>query len=290
MTTVSEPPSAERLAPPRRPRPELAVSRYDNVSAMLIALLVLVGITAFCLLVIWFTSRVFAPQVPVPVQFAEIGTGNDDTVGDGAEIDEPTQEEISEEADVPEPQIEEMLAVVETAVASVSADLTDPNLSDAAESGGEKRRGRKGTGKGRPQRWQVSYLEATPDLYARQLDYFKIELGAFGGGSEQIFYASNFSQAKPTSRTGKADDEKRVFLAWRQGNLREADEQFMVKAGLKNRNLIIAQFLPPDLAGRLAQMEQQYQGRTPSQIRLTRFGVRPAGDGFEFYVLEQLGQ
>ncbi len=50
---------------------------------------------------------------------------------------------------------------------------------------------------------------------------------------------------------------------------------------------MVLQFFPAELENRLAYMELQYQGRKAKDIRRTRFGVRVAGKGFEFYVMEQ---
>ena len=60
------------------------------------------------------------------------------------------------------------------------------------------------------ERWEIRFSTEGIDIYARQLDHFDIELGALGGGFQTIDYAHNLAQAKPSRRTGKPEEEKRI--------------------------------------------------------------------------------
>ena len=60
----------------------------------------------------------------------------------------------------------------------------------------------------------VSLKGITKDKYARQLDFFGIELAVVMPGNKLV-YVRNFSKPKPQTHTGPADQEKRFYLTWR---------------------------------------------------------------------------
>jgi hypothetical protein len=269
------------------------------VASLLLALLILCGVSVFCLLIVWFTSRVFSHPPAIPVELADVGGGRPEgTIGESLSIEAPSTEEIGRESDLPEPQIQNTLSMVTDAVAVRQADLDDPALSENYESGGyggskgDARRVGKGVGSGepgipRPQRWEIIFQEgATLQTYARQLDFFKIELGVIGG-STQVQYALNFTKPQPDRRSGRAGDEKRLYMSWRSGTLQQADQELLARAGVATENKIVVQFFPADVENRLAELEQRFANRRQSEIRKTRFGVRSVGNGFEFHVIDQ---
>lgn len=267
---------------------EMQSTRYDSVASMIVSLLIIVGGAVICLAVVWLSARIFARQTAVPVVIADVGSGEGPDVGEAGELDEPTEEEIAQEAEIPEPDLQDTLSLVTESVAS--SDLADPTATDS------KRRGRRGLGGGggngepgipREQRWEVLFLEgSTMESYSRQLDFFKIELGAISGTND-VFYAWNLSAPSPSTRTNPGAKENRLYMTWRQGGLKAADRELMRRAGLRDNKRIIVQFYPPDLENQLAALEQAYRGLKASQIRKTRFAVRAAGEGFEFFVKDQ---
>ncbi len=268
---------------------EMQSTAYDRVASMIVSLLIIVGTGVVCLAVIWLSARIFARQTAVPVVIADVGSGEGPDVGDAGDLEEPVEEEIMEEAEIPEPDLQDTLSMITETVAST--DLADPTATDSS-----KRRGRRGLGGGggngepgipREQRWEILFQEgSTLESYARQLDFFKIELGAISGTND-VFYAWNLGLPSPATRTGPGAQENRLYMTWRQGGLRAADRDLMRRAGLRDTKRIIVQFYPPDLENQLAALEQSHRGLKASQIRKTRFAVRAAGDGFEFFVKEQ---
>lgn len=278
---------------------ELRVSPYDRVASLLIALLILIGFAVFSLFLIWLTNQIFVTQTAVPVLMEDIGGGREDgVIGESMEIDAPDVSEIAAESDLTEPQIQDALALITDAVSTLQADLTDPAESDNFESGGGGRStgdGRQvglGSGEGEPgipraQRWEIHFQEGgSLDLYARQLDFFGIELGVVGSGN-QIHYAYNLSKPKPDTRTAPGAEEKRLYMSWRQGSLQQADRELLNRAGINHSGRIVVQFYPPETENQLAVIERDYRGLEPTQIRKTRFGVKSSGGGFAFYVIDQ---
>jgi hypothetical protein len=302
VSTATKKRSASRREPRRPAHANLAVSAYEQVASMLIALLVLIGITVFGLLTVWFTNRVFSHVEPaIPVEIADVGGGHPEgVIGESMFIDAPITAEIGLESDLPNPQIQHTLSLVADAVGSRQADFDGVGMSDSEnyESGGyggsrgDGRQVGRGMGGGepgipRPQRWEVIFQEgALLQTYARQLDFFKIELGVVGG-TTQVQYAFNFTKPTPDRRAGGAGEEKRLYMSWRSGNLREADLALLERAGIATEDKIVVQFFPPELENRLVELELKFANRKQGEIRKTRFGIRSVGNGFEPYVLEQ---
>jgi hypothetical protein len=137
------------------------------------------------------------------------------------------------------------------------------------------------------ERWEIRYSTASIEEYARQLDFFHIELGA-AGGSKLIDYAYNLSNNPPARRQGSGKDEKRVYLTWRSGTLRQFDEQLLARAGIPTSGRIVMQFIPEEVYNELHRLEfENARGRPPTEWLRTIFGVRSVGRGFELYVIDQ---
>ena len=124
-------------------------------------------------------------------------------------------------------------------------------------------RGGGGTGlgrKGKPRRWELRFKEGnTLDTYARQLDYFGIELGVLMEG-EKVLYVSKLAQMRPRTRQGPRDQEKRYRFTWKQGSLEQADRMLLARANIEVGGSIIFKFLPPPLYQRLRVMEAEHAG------------------------------
>jgi hypothetical protein len=278
----------------------LKVVLYDQVASLLIALLVLIGIAAALLLAVWLSNRIFITQESLPVIQDVLGGGSEHGVaGESMEIESPDPEQIAQETDLQEPQLQDTVATVLDAVAAIQADLSDPTLTEDLESGakgsskgtgnalGLGEGGGPGSGFPRAQRWIIQFQEGgSLESYAKQLDFFKIELGAIGN-TNQIQYAYNLAKPKPDKRTGRGDQEKRLYFSWQQGNLKDADRALLEKAGIATAGKILVQFFDPGEENKMAHLEKNYANRDASEIRKTRFGVRSQGGQYVFYVIDQ---
>jgi hypothetical protein len=76
-------------------------------------------------------------------------------------------------------------------------------------------------------------------------------------------------------------------MTWRQGSLQQADRDLVGRAGLSAAGRLVVQFYPPDTENLLANVERNFRGLEATKIRKTRFGVRDAAGGYEFYVIDQ---
>jgi len=270
------------------------VSAYDQVSGLLVAVLIIVGAAVGVLFVIYLTTQNWETNVSIPVIIEPAPGRGDHAMGVSQDLEAPGLEELEE---VLEPQIEANYEAVTDAVTSQQAALE--NVDGAAQTtdggsgqGDSRPLGPEGNGPDivpRWERWQIEFAGSDLTTYAKQLDHFGIELGTAGGGVQTIDYASDFTAATPKRRTGAGKEEDRLYFTWKSGSLREADLDLLKQAGVETRGRIPMQFYPPDTENLLAFIEQQYMGEQPlTQIRRTVFGIRPASDGYEFYVIRQL--
>ncbi|HVX63367.1 MAG TPA: hypothetical protein VHC19_22290 [Pirellulales bacterium] len=284
------------------PAQTMQVSAYERVASMLLALLILIGVVVFCLFMAWLGSRVFFPPLKsVPVRLEQVGGGIESgVVGESMQLDSPTPQDVAQESDLVEPEFQDTLKTVLDAVAIREADLDDPAETDqeTSDKGGGQQEGTGnvagyGSGPGKPgvpphMRWQIRFDAGnTIDAYARQLDFFHIELGILN--NNQVIYAKNLSKPKPDTYTGKGGaKEQRLYFSWRQGKLRDADRELMQRAGVPTANKIVLQFYPDETEQLLLRLEQDFKGVDASKIRKTTFAVRQKGRGYEFYVVDQL--
>jgi hypothetical protein len=296
-TRIESPRSQQRMS--LAPVPGLKLNSYDRVSGMLIALLILIGLAVVCLLAVWLSLSFSVSQKAIPVILDNVSGGREDGVlGESLQIDSPDPEQIAKETDLEEPQIQETVATVLAAVARVQADLDDPQISEALESGGKGSSkgtgtqvglgsgGGPGSGFPRAARWVIEFQEGgSLTQYGQQLQFFGIELGAISGAN--IEYAINLNKPKPDRRVGPGEAEKRLYFSWKEGTLKEADTQLMRLAGINTAGKILVQFYPAETENQLAYLEETFANRKGAEIRRTRFGVRPAPKGYTFYVIDQ---
>jgi hypothetical protein len=139
----------------------------------------------------------------------------------------------------------------------------------------------------RHERWEIRFAAGTSvEAYSRQLDSFKIELGVIGG-QQQVTYLTNLSNPKPTSRTGNAADDARLYLIWQRGAIREVDELIASRAGVETAGKVIAHFLPKGVEDELSRLEDARAKQLGiARIDKTVFGITSSGqDSYRFTVL-----
>lgn len=274
---------------------KLDVSAQDRASSMVVAMLVILGFIVLIMFAIWLSSRI-SFNVPLKVTIVEDlggGGGGNNSPGAEQQLEEVSPEEVK---DLQEVSVEQTLQQVTDAVSTQAVNL------DAIEGGaagfgtgegtgtGDGRGpgpGGKGTATQLPD-WEVRFNATTLELYAAQLDFFGIELGAIGGGKKTVDYASKLAQPNPVTRSAPGDAEKRRYLVWRKGQLAEADKSLLQKAKIDTSGRIILQFLPEKVELQMRTLEAEHaKGKKLNEIRRTAFGVKSVGAGYEFFVAEQ---
>jgi hypothetical protein len=302
--TAARPSRPLRKTTPVAPVASLAVSAYDHAASLIISLLVLVGCGVFCLLMAWLSSGIFRFEKSVPVVMEELasGGGYENGVGtEGQHIEAPTESEIAAESDIMDDETPDTLSEIVDATVSSEASLDRFDMQFARGEGvrtggrseGTGKHPAKGTGGGfgggaaRQTAWEIRFPPGnTVETYAKQLDGFGIELGVFGGANE-IVYISKLTQPKPATRTGQRTADGRKYMTWSRGDLDEADQELLNRAGINPEGRTVFKFLPPEIESQLATLERQFKNRASKDIRRTRFGVKPDGQKFVFYVIDQ---
>jgi hypothetical protein len=211
------------------------------------------------------------------------------------EFEEPNPEEINEVLDPPiEQTLESIASVVSTEAPQLDAVEGSTSLGsgegDGTGDGRGKGPGGPGTEDGIPayERWEVRMSATSLDEYARQLEFFGVELGVAGGGNPNVEYISKLTAPKPDVRRGDPKAEKRLRFLHRSGELRQADRQLAARAGVQTDGRVVFQFYSEQMYKTLLQLEYDRKGkRTISQVRKTIFGVRGTGGRYEFFVIEQ---
>ncbi|MEM6688353.1 MAG: hypothetical protein AAF664_02930 [Planctomycetota bacterium] len=279
-------------------REKFGVSKFDIVSSFLMATMLFIGVFVTMLFIIWLTSRLSWPPVAIePIIENPAGRG-DNAEGFERDFEPPGAEEVEE---LLEPTLAETLEAVTDAVSSVAASLSASDSSATAST--------QGTGKGdsRPpgpegegddivprfERWELNYTAKDLGSYAKQLDYYKIELGAVGPPIQGIDYVTNLAGATKTRRIKDTSTEKRLYFSFKTYSpLKGYEEQLHTKVGVDtNPKRMLVKFLPKNLENALAQKELAYAKKNGHQsiteVAKTIFESKSNGNGYEFQVISQ---
>lgn len=287
----------------------LKIGPYERTAGFLLASLVLVVAATAALAVVWLGVR--RPPAPtaaptLTMRIEQPGGGYLDGIEDGTanlpgEITPYLG--VAEAEEVLELAVEQSLDLISGDVAARGLELIDPTERANSPDGGGLRNGPDGPG-GRgvyggfgdgvkPEfRWQIQYDEGGQlDGYARQLDFFGIELGVLGDDG-LVRYAKGFSAATEL-RGGPAADEQRLFFTWQDGTRQEADRELLSRAGVDAAGRKLMQFYSDDLEQTLLRVETEYLAahaprRTLKTVWHTWFSVVPEGDGWRFVVARQV--
>jgi hypothetical protein len=284
--------------------PVMRVTLYDSVSSWAISLFVGVLLTCLAVVTVWITTR--PPKRPdaVPVEIVEMPGGFEDGSPDETlRVDSPEPESrdaipaesVADQVEIAE-AIEAVVEMSEAATQQVQQQF-DSGIQNSGKVGSAKGTGRRALGFGpgtggipREQRWFVKFGErASLEEYAKQLDFFKIELGALLPDG-RLAYLTNVSNPIPQVRYVKTgSDEARLYMTWQGGDRRAADAQLFAKANVVVRgDTIIFHFYPKPMENTLAKLELEFRNRTVKQIRRTYFAVEPDGGGYKFSVFRQI--
>ena len=139
--------------------------------------------------------------------------------------------------------------------------------------------------------WEIVFPDdITTEEYARQIDYFKIEIAAVAKNGK-IDYISEVTRPKPKRHAGHESTDYRLRIGWKKGNLHAADRRLLGKAGVNSDNKALWHYFPIQAQSQLADLEKAYAGRDANDnIVRTRFEIRPRekdDDAYEFVVIEQ---
>jgi hypothetical protein len=325
MSTADRPrrdPPAKTVNDPRKPEAPIVTveprilgeSPYDRVISFLLATVMGAILLVSWLGVVYVSNQAFAARVSAPLEIIDVGGGGggspEGTAGStekidvaGADASAFASNNEEEAGDFEEPSVQETPGAMIDAVSEAGESLAEVDIGAVMPSGGPVATGRRssklgtggpglgfGPGDGgvsREQRWSIMYKEGqTAEEYARQLDALHVEM-AVVNGPNQLVYVSNFSSRQPTKKFGSGQKDNRLYFLWQGSGRKGSDLALLKKAGVEVGENVVLQFYPREVEERLAQLEVNFRGRQPGEIRVTRFQVVPSGNSYGFKVIAQ---
>ncbi|HEX3448951.1 MAG TPA: hypothetical protein VHS97_11895 [Isosphaeraceae bacterium] len=305
-------PQAE-VIPPEDELKVLGESTYDRVTSLLMAVVLGAILVVGWLALVYASNQAYASRVTSPLQIIEVGGGGgspDGTPGStekvdvaGADAATAASNNQEEAGDFEEPSVEQTPGAMMDTVSEASQSLAEVDLGATMPTGGPvaggKRASKLGTGGpglgfgpgdggvAREQRWSIVYTPGqTIDQYARQLDALGVEM-AVVASAEQLLYISHFSNPTPTKRHGTGRSDHRLYFLWQGRGRKPSDIELFKRAGVEIGDENVFQFYSPEAERRLAELEVRYKGRSPGEIRITRFQVVAKGSSYDFAVVAQ---
>jgi hypothetical protein len=288
--------------------PQLQVTHYEvSVAALLTAVCILV-VSLATMVTVWVSNllvtelaRPVGPDIAQTMILKPDGAAT--YVVTAIESPESTADDPSAVTNAsPVANISHIIATVALAAdeaADIPAESTAPSQTADVDTKGKGRSGitqggrinalRETPQNAAEQRWYVRF-GATPDLksYVAMLNELGIELGAMNVERHELVYLRPSVDKKPvTRRVTSGVDEKRLFMNWQGGTLREMDNQLFQQAGIDASNHTMVHFYSAEAEQKLRQLELDYAGKPAEAIRKTHFLVRMSESGVQIKVTNQ---
>ena len=272
---------------------ETTVSGYDMLNAFLISAIMMFGAFATILFLIWYTSLEREVDRPVVVEtpFSE-DSGDSKPEGVADDELEPGVEDFPE---IETPQLAMALEAVTDAVSAIRANTDAVSgsalLQGAGRGAGSREGGGDGNGKGIPEykRWVINYESTDIDQYADQLSFFNLDIGVVKSDSNAIYRVRDAGGNAQLIESDREKEQKSLRFSHKQRRMKRWDEVLSKRAGANIDSSILCQFYPESTRKIIRQVEAEAlaeKGRKLSDVRQTILKIQPAGDGFEFVVLD----
>lgn len=270
----------------------LEVNAYDRVSSLLVALLLMIGVTVTVMVII-FLFRRFSPEtdqttiIPIAKPRGEPPKGYED------DIEPPGLEDAPK--DLP-PQLQDTLKELTNAISSKTAVLANETFQADQAAGYGTGKGNKnydgdGGGGGNDPPKELRYEALSDADYAQMIDFFGGELAVLDPRSNKIYYAKNLSQAQPTLREGPPGDDQRFYFRATGPPLAPIELRLARKFGIMKAGGFIVVFYPDEIANDIYSKEQAVMRKNGykvlEDIDRTVFRVTKEGRKYEFSVEDQ---
>ena len=264
---------------------------FDRVVGIIYSALAHLLIVTVGLSFVWYGMQRRDRPRPKEILVESIGGGRgDNPPGIGLDSLPLTLDDVSgQESFADEPAPTDLATAALQAATSIEESIDSIEIARLSGLGDRRRAGAEGEGNGdgipRHERWAVRFnAGASLEEYARQLDYFGVELAVVSADGE-VQYVSQLSSPRPLVKTGKVADEKRLRMNWRDGELQLADRELVRKANVDAAGMVVVQLYSAETENELAHVEKNYAADRPlSQIRRTVFEIAQTNGGYEFRV------
>ena len=281
----------------------MRTSKVDQASSLLLSMAMLMGL-AVLMLGILFIMRAWSSSTSekLILKPEKIAGRGDHAEGFERDFDPPSADEVEQ---LNEPSIEQSLQMVNETISMISSSLDniESSLSGSESNGkGDSRPpGPEGEGDDiipRFDRWELKFTARDRRNYAIQLEAFKIDIGAIGGGIATVDYVTKVSSAPQKQSTTPKDEKakKRLkFISVNENVLLQYEKQILQASNVPYNGRQVIKFVPPEAEEALAQAEAAYfldkrsKDLRVATIAKTVFECRAKGKGggFEFVVIDQ---
>ncbi len=279
----------------------MRTNKVDQTSSFLLSMIILIGIAVFMLAVLFIMRSMSNYTKPFIVKPESIEGRSLNAEGFERDFDPPGSDEVEQ---LTEPALEQTLQMVTEAISNISASLESLESSMAANGtgsgrGDSRQAGPEGEGDKnvpRSERWELKFTARDKRNYALQLESFKINIGAIGGGISTVDYVTNVASA-PSKKSGTSKEFKGVlyFMSTTANVLEQYEKQILQTAGIPNAGRQVLKFVPKETEELLAQAEAAYYMEKRSKdvriadIAKTVFECRQKkkAGGYEFVVIDQ---
>jgi len=279
----------------------MRTNKVDQTSSFLLSLVVLIGLAVFMLGLLFIMRSISSMPKPAMVIKPEAAGRGDNAAGFERDFDPPAADEVEQ---LTEPAIDQTLQMVTEAISTIAASLESIESSmnaNATGSGKGDSRQAGPEGEGEPfvpvsERWELKFTARDKRSYALQLEAFKIDVGAIGGGITTVDYVTTVASA-PTKKSGTSKDfkGKLYFMSTTLNVLEQYEKQILQATGIPHAGRQVLKFVPQQTEDLLSQAEADYFVEKRSKefrvhdVAKTVFECRQKkkGGGFEFVVIDQ---
>ena len=279
----------------------MRTNKVDQTSSLLLSLVLLIGLAVFLLGLLFFMRSMSGSAKIIKLVQERVEGRGLNAEGLERDFDPPAADEVEQ---LNEPAMEQTLQMVTEAISTISATLESIESSMTANNAGtgkgdSRQAGAEGEGEKivpRSERWELKFTARDRRSYALQLQFFKIDIGAIGGGIATVDYITNVASA-PSKKSGSSKEFKGrlYFISTTRNVLEEYERQILQSAGIPNANRQVLKFIPKDTEEKLAQAEATYYTEKRNKelriadIAKTVFECRQIkkGGGYEFVVIDQ---
>jgi len=279
----------------------MRTNKVDQTSSFLLSLVFLFGLAVFLLGMLFVMRSMSSFAKPLVLQQERVEGRGLNAEGLERDFDPPAADEVEQ---LTEPAIEQTLQMVTEAISNISASLESIESSMAANNtgngrGDSRQAGAEGEGDKivpRSERWELKFTARDKRNYSQQLESFKINVGAIGGGIATVDYVTSVASA-PAKKSGTSKEFKGVlyFMSTTANVLEQYEKQILQTAGIPNAGRQVLKFIPKETEELLAQAEAAYYIEKRSKdlriadIAKTVFECRQKkkAGGYEFVVIDQ---
>ena len=273
-------------------RVETKSSSYDRVNAFLVAAMVMLGFLFAVLFLIWVTTVVdFSRPTEGPLVVTGEEAGEEKPKGEADDAEDPGVEEFPE---VDTPQLANALEAVADSISSVQGALekrsgSAQQMGKGSGFGSREGGGKGGTGIPEYKRWIINFSAANPETYAKQLSFFKIDIGVVSETKQSIKRLSDPGGSKRIINSNRKTEEKSLYFVHKKQRFLAWDRVLAGEAGIDTNKALTVQFYPEETRQliRIAEDKKLKEfGKELGDVKNTIMKVVPSGNGYKFEITD----